>query len=183
MDEINGLKTVRKLVWNDSLLNRGERIDAKQWWTKEKERKKEQAERTKETRLTSRVAKPAIIKKKNVKGRKKWTDRFDRSHWRGIAINFRRDVEELILVFDSSYLALSGDTEPSIGAFHRNSSIISTKIRSVAGCAVHYCRFKRCIKRLANGTAIERARIRCWTVIAVIARAKRKKRQGLLELS
>lgn len=160
-------------MWNDSLLNRGERIGAETM--NERKRRKEQAEWTKETRLTSRVAiKPGIIKKKkNVKGRK---NRFDRSHWRGIAIDFRRDVEELILAFDSSYLALSGDTEPSIGAFHRNSSIISTKIRSVAGCAVHYCRFKRCIKRLANGTAIERARIRCWTtVIAVIAQYKKKK--------
>lgn len=45
---------------------------------------------------------------------------------------------------------------------------MSTKIRSVAGCAVHYCRFKRCIKTLANGAAIECARIRYWSTVITV---------------
>lgn len=60
-----------------------------------------------------------------------------------------------------SYLALSGDAEPPLAvAFHRDpggTGASAKKIRSVAGRAVYYCRFKRCVKTLADCTAIERA--------------------------
>ena len=137
------------------------------------------AKRTKGTRLTSRAAiKPVIKKKKECKAKEKiWRANLtDRGEEREPRLISRRDTEEYTSGFDSSYLALSGDTEPSVCTFHRNSSIMSTKIRSVAGCAVHYCRFKRCIKTLANGAAIERARIRRWpTVIAIVKRKRIKK--------
>lgn len=71
-----------------------------------------------------------------------------------------------------SYLALSGDAKPSFAtvAFRRNPvAAASAKIRGITGRAIHYCRFKRCVKTLADCTAIERAGVRRWrtTVIAI----------------
>lgn len=93
-------------------------------------------------------------------------------------VNFRHRFS-LAVAYHSrySYLALSGDAEPPLAvAFHRNpdtntaaastaaASDASAKIRSIAGRAVHYCRFKRCVKTLADCTAIERAWVRCWGI-------------------